>query len=209
MQFTFGKIQIDLTEDEMKLVHDRYEELISDVHKNNDFESAKSAVNSLSDEDDYGDMLPWDNPEYDLYIDGFADKLNHGGWRVELKDEKGETISSDYDIDKDTSLGRMKLSALIHGFSLIPENVRAKIHFNYRPIIDVIGSGEIEKWANEGWVRDGAPIKNLDLWKKLYDILKDKKTPLFQFVQEDDEETKCIMENIKTLIILDIKRIAA
>ena len=222
MQFTFGKIQIDLTPSEMKLVHDEYEKILSESpHSTPSPESTQNPLSAFDEpDDDFGDRLAWDNqnfpvsgesvqPKHELYIEGYADKRNHGGWRAELKNEAGETVSVNFDIEKDTGLGRMKLCALIYGLNL--ESVKSiplKIHFNCQSIVDVITSGELEKWASEGWTREGAPVKNKDLWEKLYETLKGRSLE-FVPAEEESEESKYVMENIKTLIILDVKRIAA
>ncbi len=109
-------------------------------------------------------------PELIIYTDGACSgNPGPGGWGAVLlfKDSKKEIYGS----DPDTTNNRMELSAAIEALNLIKRPLKIEIRTDSKYL--EMGVKEwIFSWAKNDWrKRDKSPIKNLDLWKKLYDLI--------------------------------------
>lgn len=114
------------------------------------------------------------------YTDGpgdgvFTDGASHpnpgpGGWgAVFVRD--GKLVSEAFGHDPETTNNRMELTALIQGFSLVPEGEAAVIYTDSQLCVNTINTWAAG-WEKAGWARKTGPIKNLDLVKELFALHK-------------------------------------
>lgn len=103
----------------------------------------------------------------------FTDGASHpnpgpGGWgAVYVRD--GEIVSEAFGADPDTTNNRMELTALIHGFGLVPEGHSATVFTDSQLCVNTITTWAVG-WKKSGWKRKTGAIKNLDLVKELYSL---------------------------------------
>lgn len=77
----------------------------------------------------------------------------------------------------------MELTAVIRGLSKIPQPFNVLVVTDSKYIVDSINKGWARSWANNGWRKsDGKPALNVDLWKKLLELI-DNNSVTFQWVK--------------------------
>ena len=109
--------------------------------------------------------------EVEIYTDGACSgNPGDGGWGTILIYKGKEKILSGY--EKDTTNNRMELLAAIKGLEELKEKCRIKLYSDSAYLVNAFTEGWIESWVNNGWTRgkNKKEIKNLDLWKRLYDL---------------------------------------
>lgn len=93
---------------------------------------------------------------------GYGAILRHGG--------RTKEISGGY---RHTTNNRMELTAVIRSLQTLKKPCRITLYSDSKYIVDAMNLGWVNKWMRAGWVKtDRAPVKNVDLWKKLIDLLK-------------------------------------
>ncbi len=79
----------------------------------------------------------------------------------------GEVVAFDHGASPQTTNNRMELTALIHGFDLVPEVTPATVYTDSKLAVDTI-TKLAPGWERNGWKRKGGAVQNLDLVKVLY-----------------------------------------
>ena len=93
-----------------------------------------------------------------------------GGWCAILQYGKHEKIISGA-IEKSTN-NRMELTAIIKGIEALKVRCRVNIYTDSGYVVDAINESYLEKWGGNGWkTKKGTLVKNIDLWKKLRELL--------------------------------------
>jgi|TARA_A100001037_G_scaffold303290_1_gene336911 ribonuclease HI len=108
----------------------------------------------------------------DIYTDGACHgNPGPGGWGVLLRyGESEKELSGGV---SETTNNRMELSAAIAALQALKRPTRARIHTD-----SIYVKNGITQWINN-WKRNGwqtaakKPVKNVDLWKDLYEAMKD------------------------------------
>lgn len=126
--------------------------------------------------------------KFNIYTDGscfhngFQDKqLPYGGWAFCVFLEEGnELIFEDSGGEFPTTNNKMEIEALKQSFLWIKkhdaENFNSEEQNTYEIFLDseyVVKSilFYVKKWAMNDWKRkDGGEVKNLEMWKELYDL---------------------------------------
>jgi ribonuclease HI len=108
-----------------------------------------------------------DGPHDGVFTDGSASpNPGPGGWgAVYVKD--GDVIAQAYDASPQTTNNRMELTALIHGFDLVPPGEPTTVYTDSKLCVDTITKWA-PGWERAGWKRKTGPVQNLDLVKQLY-----------------------------------------
>ena len=106
-------------------------------------------------------------PTDGVFTDGSASpNPGPGGWgAVYVVD--GEVVAADHGASPQTTNNRMELTALIHGFDLVPQGTGATVYTDSKLCVDTITKWA-PGWERNGWKRKAGPVQNLDLVKVLY-----------------------------------------
>tara|TARA_B100000676_G_scaffold313142_1_gene391743 strand:+ start:6608 stop:7051 length:444 start_codon:yes stop_codon:yes gene_type:complete len=114
--------------------------------------------------------------ENDKIVDIYTDGACHGnpgpgGWGVLLRyGENEKELSGGV---SETTNNRMELSAAIEALRALKRPTRARIHTDSTYVKNGITQW-INNWKRNGWQTAAKkPVKNVDLWKDLYEAMKD------------------------------------
>ncbi len=107
-----------------------------------------------------------------IYTDGGCDKNpgGTGGWAFRI-------ISSDKVLERSgrvesTTNNRMEMLAAINALEALKKPAKVELFSDSQYLVKGI-SEWIHNWVRRGWkLKDGSPVKNDDLWKKLYELNK-------------------------------------
>lgn len=117
----------------------------------------------------------------DIYTDGACrGNPGPGGYGVILEyvDKSGtkhtKELSKGY---KNTTNNRMELMAVLKGLEAITKPCNIKIYTDSKYIVDSFNLGWLNSWVLNDWKRGKKkePVKNEDLWKKIFDKAKEHK----------------------------------
>ena len=115
---------------------------------------------------------------FDIWTDGAClGNPGNGGWGVVLREKTTPAPKDIYlkGFVPQTTNNRMELQAAIEGLLAIPENATITIHTDS----DYVKKGItlwIHRWLDNGWrTANKKPVKNIDLWQKLWDVQKNRK----------------------------------
>ncbi|MTV48119.1 ribonuclease HI [Heliobacillus mobilis] len=117
-----------------------------------------------------------------LYTDGACSgNPGPGGYGVVLiYGEHRKEMSGGY---QDTTNNRMEMLAAIRGLEALKEPCRVTLYSDSRYLVDAVKQGWARRWKANNWMRNKKdPALNVDLWKKLLDLL-DKHDVDFQWVK--------------------------
>ena len=91
--------------------------------------------------------------------------------------------------EKSTTNNKMEMMAVIKGLEALKEPCEVEVYSDSAYIVNAIEQGWIESWKKNGWRKaDKKPVKNVDLWEKLLELM-DKHKVIFNKVKghADDE----------------------
>lgn len=111
-------------------------------------------------------------PQVEIYTDGACSgNPGPGGYGAILKyGSRQKEISGGYRL---TTNNRMELMAVIKSLQELKKPCAVTLYSDSKYIVDAFNLGWVKKWITGGWVKgDRSPVKNVDLWKKLTDLLK-------------------------------------
>jgi len=96
-----------------------------------------------------------------------------GGWGAILVYGKYEKELSGG--ERETTNNRMELMAAISGLEALKEECSVTLYSDSKYLVDAFVEGWVESWRNHGWRRGKEPLKNPDLWEKLYALTEKHK----------------------------------
>ncbi len=108
-----------------------------------------------------------------IYSDGSCDnKTGHGGWGWCISTKKQDFEMSGLAFN--TTSNRMEMMAIINALKFLSTlsvgNKKKTLYTDSRYVADGINQW-VYKWSKDNWQEaEDRQIKNLDLWKKLYDL---------------------------------------
>ena len=70
-----------------------------------------------------------------------------------------------------TTNNRMELSAVINALCALKRPCEVMLTTDSRYVCDSVTKGWVYNWMKKGWVRNGAPVPNADLWQMLLPLL--------------------------------------
>lgn len=115
----------------------------------------------------------------EIYTDGACSgNPGPGGYGTILKyGKQTKELSAGY---IHTTNNRMELMAIIKGLEALKEPCKVTIYSDSRYIVDAINKGWLQSWIKRNWIRGkNEPVKNVDLWKKLAELMKKHKVQFF------------------------------
>lgn len=107
-----------------------------------------------------------------LYTDGACSgNPGRGGYGVILVYKNVEKcLSAGYAL---TTNNRMELLAAIVGLEALKERCRVTLFSDSRYLVDAVEKKWLYGWNKNGWKKaDKKPVLNVDLWQRLYPLLK-------------------------------------
>ena len=108
-----------------------------------------------------------EGPTDGVFTDGSAHpNPGPGGWGA-VYVTGGRVVDQAHGHSPQTTNNRMELTALIHGYDLVPEGTPAIVYTDSRLCVDTITKWA-PGWERAGWKRKGGAVQNLDLVKQLY-----------------------------------------
>ena len=106
-----------------------------------------------------------------VYTDGACSgNPGPGGWGAILK--YGELTKELSGGDPETTNNRMELTGVITALSALKEPCEVALYTDSQYIVNAINKGWLKSWISHGWKRKTGPVKNPDLWQKLYELLQ-------------------------------------
>ncbi len=106
-----------------------------------------------------------------IYTDGACSgNPGPGGWGAILK--YGEKMKEMSGGEAETTNNRMELSGVIAALSALKEPCEVTLYTDSQYIVNAINQCWLKSWIAKGWKRKTGPVKNPDLWQKVYDLLQ-------------------------------------
>ena len=125
--------------------------------------------------------------KFSIYTDGSClGNPGQGGWAlvIDAPESEKKELCGGYKL---TTNNRMELVAVIRALELTPEKSDVKITTDSRLICDAINKDWLKGWKRKSWKKsDGAPVKNIDLWKIL-DALMGRRRVRFIWIKGHNE----------------------
>ena len=124
----------------------------------------------------------------DIYTDGACSgNPGAGGYCAILIYNKIEKIVSGF--EPDTTNNRMELLAVIKGLAALKETCEVNLYSDSQYVTDAFNLGWIDSWKANGWKTSGKkPVKNLELWTELLDILNRQNVTFIKVKGHSDNE---------------------
>lgn len=96
--------------------------------------------------------------------------------------------------EKSTTNNKMEMMAVIKGLEALKEPCEVEVYSDSAYIVNAIEQGWIESWKNNGWRKaDKKPVKNVDLWERLLELME-KHSVTFNKVKghaDDEYNNRC------------------
>ena len=106
-----------------------------------------------------------------IYTDGACrGNPGRGGWGTILVYGPFEKEMSGG--DRETTNNRMELTAAIEGLAALKEPCDVTLYSDSKYLVDAYLNGWVDSWCAAGWRRGREPLKNPDLWERLYSLTK-------------------------------------
>ena len=107
-----------------------------------------------------------------IYTDGACSgNPGAGGWGAILMcDGKMKEFSG---FDPETTNNKMELTAVIVALSKLKKPCTVDLYSDSAYVVNALNQGWLENWKNNGWRgSDKKPVKNIELWEQLDELLK-------------------------------------
>ena len=107
-----------------------------------------------------------------VYTDGACTpNPGKGGWAFVIV--IGDEAYADYGHEEHTTNNIMEMKAIMYAMDMINEDEPVVIYSDSKYCVDGVNSW-IHKWRKKGWKKSGGAIKNLDIWKSIFSLQKEK-----------------------------------
>jgi ribonuclease HI len=107
--------------------------------------------------------------EIHLFSDGSCWK-GLGGWGTILRQPSLGTEMELSGYEKETTNNRMELTAVIKGLEALLERCLVEVTSDSQYVVEAFNQGWITRWKANGWYNGSFPLKNKDLWIKIWDL---------------------------------------
>ena len=135
-----------------------------------DAEDFKAKINSLINKNAF-EQKKEQNNEVTIYTDGACSgNPGAGGWgAVLIGAGKQKEISG---FDPLTTNNQMELTAVIKALELLKVSCNVKLYSDSAYVVNAINQNWLFNWKNNNWLgADKKPVKNIELWQKLDNLL--------------------------------------
>ncbi len=112
-----------------------------------------------------------------LFSDG-SSRGNPGpggyGTILQYLDKNGKLHEREYSGgEKETTNNRMELMGVITGLEALNRPCEVEVISDSRYVTDAFNQNWIEGWQKKGWRNSSGEVKNIDLWKRLLEAMKE------------------------------------
>lgn len=123
-----------------------------------------------------------------IYTDGACSgNPGCGGYAAILKYKNIEKEIVGF--EENTTNNRMEMLAVIKGLEALLEPCMVEIHSDSQYVISAINEGWLTKWQASGWrTADKKPVKNIDLWQQLVELMDRHKVNFIKVKGHADDE---------------------
>lgn len=91
--------------------------------------------------------------------------------------------------EKDTTNNKMEMLAVIKGLEMLKEPCEVEVYSDSAYVVNSIEKGWIDSWKKNGWKKaDKKPVKNIELWEKLLDLMQKHKVTFLKVKGHADDE---------------------
>lgn len=123
-----------------------------------------------------------------IYTDGACSgNPGPGGWAAVLmyNGQKKEISGG----QKDTTNNIMEITAVIKGLETLKFPCEVDLYSDSAYVVNCFSQGWIYNWIKNNWkTADKSPVKNKELWEKLYDLTKKHKVNFIKVKGHSDNE---------------------
>lgn len=110
-------------------------------------------------------------PEVSIYTDGSCDNHGYGGWGAIILSKN--SIVELCGNSRETTNNKMELTAVVESIDRVQDNVDVVVYTDSQYVVS--GIENIFHWRDNNWItKSSTPVKNLDLWKRFLEVIKDK-----------------------------------
>lgn len=106
-----------------------------------------------------------------IYTDGACSgNPGAGGWGAILMAGTNRKEFSGF--DKETTNNKMELTAVIEALKKLKKPCNVELYSDSAYVVNAMAQGWLENWKSNGWRgADKKPVKNIELWKELDNLL--------------------------------------
>lgn len=124
----------------------------------------------------------------DIYTDGAcSSNPGMGGYCAILIYSGVEKIISGF--ENITTNNRMELLAVIKGLEALKEDCNVNLYSDSRYVVEAFNMGWIDAWQKNNWKTSSKkPVKNIDLWEQLLQLIKKHKVNFIHVRGHEDNE---------------------
>ena len=91
--------------------------------------------------------------------------------------------------EKSTTNNKMEMMAVIKGLEALKEPCEVSVYSDSAYIVNAIEQGWIDSWKKNGWRKaDKKPVKNVDLWERLLELMDTHKVTFNKVKGHADDE---------------------
>ena len=91
--------------------------------------------------------------------------------------------------EKSTTNNKMEMMAVIKGLEALKEPCEVSVYSDSAYIVNAIEQGWIDSWNKNGWRKaDKKPVKNVDLWERLLELMDTHKVTFNKVKGHADDE---------------------
>ena len=91
--------------------------------------------------------------------------------------------------EKSTTNNKMEMMAVIKGLEALKEPCEVSVYSDSAYIVNAIEQGWIDSWKKNGWRKaDKKPVKNVDLWERLLELMTTHKVTFNKVKGHADDE---------------------
>ncbi len=125
-------------------------------------------------------------PQSGVFTDGSCQgNPGPGGWGA-VWVEDGNILAERHGTDPATTNNRMELTAMIAGLEMLSPSDTATVHSDSLLVVNTLTKWAAG-WEANGWTRrEGAEVKNLDLVKRAYALVKERPNVKIQWIKAHD-----------------------
>lgn len=91
--------------------------------------------------------------------------------------------------EKNTTNNKMEMMAVIKGLEMLKEPCEVDVYSDSAYVVNSIEKGWIYSWKKNGWKKaDKKPVKNVDLWERLLELMDMHKVTFVKVAGHADDE---------------------
>ncbi|HIT70659.1 MAG TPA: ribonuclease HI [Candidatus Scatovivens faecipullorum] len=123
-----------------------------------------------------------------VYTDGACSgNPGPGGWgAILMYNENKKEISG---AEKETTNNIMEITAVLEALKILKEECEVKIYSDSAYVVNAFNQGWIYNWRKNNWkTANKEPVKNKELWEKLYELTQKHKVEFIKVKGHSDNE---------------------